>query len=259
MFITGIIGYPLKTTLSPALHNITFKKMHLRGKYLPLRVPPPGLKRTISLVRKLKFSGINVTTPYKLKIIQYLDHLDPISEKIGAVNAVVVRNDRLLGYNTDAYGFKRSLRRNKIDLRGKKVLLIGAGGAARACAFVLKSSGSEAVYVANRTSEKARSIARIFNAEAVGFKKINNVARISDLVINATTGDLRPLILPLLRHGSIFYDLNYPIRSPQTNGVRTINGISMLIFQAMLSFYLWTKKMPRFTVMETALKVKGGL
>lgn len=257
MFITGVIGYPLKQTYSPLIHNTAFNKLKINGVYYPMSVQPGDFGTVISILKKLNFTGVNITNPYKKMVLKYLDSFDHTAILIGAVNTVLIEKNKSIGFNTDFYGFQKSLAEHNINLKKRTVLLIGAGGVASACAYVLKHSQPAKVFIANRTILKALKIANLCKAEVIGFKQIKQVGKYIDVVINATSIDLQKKIIPVLKSGSIYYDTNYGFKQINCKRIFLVNGISMLIYQAALSFSIWTKQKPPVAIMKRALK--GGI
>lgn len=257
MFLTGVIGYPLKQTYSPLLHNTAFYRLGINGMYYPMCVQPGGFEAIIPVLKKLKFTGVNITNPYKRAVLKYLDDIDSLTISIGAVNTVVIEEGRSIGFNTDFYGFKSSLAEHKIVIKNKSVLLVGAGGVVRACAYLLKDSQPKKIFIANRTISRAQEIAEICNAEAIAFEQIIEVIKYTNIVINGTSIDLQEMIIPWLNDGSIYYDINYGFKPLKHEGIFLVNGLSMLIYQAALSFSLWTKRKPPVAIMKSALK--GGV
>lgn len=160
MFLTGVIGYPLKFTLSPLLHNNGFMNSGLEGFYYALSVPEKDLGLIIKTLKRLKFTGFNVTNPFKTKILKYLDGLSSIGKMVGAVNTVSIKKDKMFGYNTDTFGFYKSLMDYKINLIGSKVLIIGAGGVARAIIYVIHAKKPESLFITNRTTKKSGHLGR---------------------------------------------------------------------------------------------------
>jgi len=245
MVITGILGYPLKTTFSPLMHNAVFKMLGIDGIYLRLPVRKEQLEEAILGLRALGFRGVNVTIPYKIDILDFLDDIEDKAKAIGSVNTILVRDAKLMGYNTDAHGFDESLRAHGIDIAGRNIMLIGAGGAARACAYVLKQKRPRRFFVANRTLKKSQLISKSFDAEVIEFDQIKKVIRDVDIIFNATSINLQRSIIPLAKSRAIYYDLNYRFRMMKQKGMKVINGLMMLVEQGAYSFYLWTgKQMP---------------
>ena len=150
--ICGIIGDPVEHTMSPAIHNAAFNELGLDYVYLPFPVQQGQLGEAIKGMRALNFRGLCVTIPHKVAVIQFLDKLDPLAERIGAVNTIVNDSGVLTGYNTDASGFLNSLLERKVDPEGKKVVILGAGGASRAISFILADNGAR-LTILNRLLE----------------------------------------------------------------------------------------------------------
>lgn len=256
MFVTGIIGYPLKQTYSPLLHNTTFNALKINGIYYPMRVQPTDFGTIITSLKTLGFTGVNITNPYKKKVIKYLDAIDTRARSIGAVNTILIEKEKIIGFNTDFYGFEKSLLEHNIRIKNRTVLLIGAGGVSSACAYVLKDLQPRQVFIANRTIYKAKMAARLCEADVIGFEQIKKIIGFVDMVINATSVDLQNVIIPALKENCIYYDTNYWFKSMKRRGIFVVNGLSMLIHQAALSFSIWTRHKPPVAIMKVALK--GG-
>lgn len=287
----AIFGYPLTHTYSPKMHNEAFKALGLDNYYIDIPIPPHRFSRLVRSLKKSPLSGFNLTVPHKELILKALDVLDPEAKKIGAVNTVLARTVkngkhpkvRFVGYNTDAYGFREALRRvARFNVRGKSVLVLGAGGAARACVYALAKDGAGRIVVANRTVSKAeRLIKHISKSMGLDKKKLTavslrggNLGRLlSDvrLVVNSTSLGLRPadpvpLHLRLLpkRKDILIFDLIYnPSRTKllleaSKRGYRTLNGLPMLLYQGARSFEIWTGRSAPIHVMRKALKEAGS-
>ncbi|MEO0094367.1 MAG: shikimate dehydrogenase [candidate division WOR-3 bacterium] len=254
MFITGVIGFPLKLTYSPLLHNTAFKKLRIPGVYYPLCVPPENFKEIIFKLKELGFSGVNITNPYKIEILKYLDGVNPTVMDIGAVNTVFIENNKMVGENTDTYGFRESLKAYDIDLKNKIVLIIGAGGVARAILYVLCKERTQRIFITNRTISKAYPLIENYDIEGIELKRVPRILKDVDFVINATSIDIHKRIIPFLKNGSIYYDTNYRFKISERKGIKVINGIEMLVLQGAYSFSLWTKQAPPVSIMRDALK-----
>jgi len=262
--ITGIIGLPVSHSASPAMHNRAFAELGLDFVYLPLEVS--NVESFISrLVRRetreldWNLRGFSVTIPHKTAIIPLLDELDETARKVGAVNTVVVRGDRLIGYNTDVNGAMAPLERT-IELKGEICAVIGAGGAARAVISGLLERGA-GVTVFARNPEKARALSESFN---INLQSIESFASSdANIVINTTPVGMRgqnenesPIAKSDLRGRKIVYDLVYtPIETRLLTDARaerckTITGIEMLVAQGALQFELWTGEKPPIDVMR---------
>mgnify|MGYP001558976632 FL=1 len=270
--IIGIFGYPVEHTLSPYMHNAAFEAMGLDYCYIPFRVRPENLKTAINSIKALSLQGVNITIPHKEAIIPYLDELDREAELIGAVNTVLNKEKRLIGYNTDGRGFVRSLREDgRIDPRGKKIMIIGAGGAARAIAFTLAIEGAGKIFIKDIIEEKAKELSSAISnkiyAEAIYIKDLKDRIGDVDILINATPLGMKkedplPVLPELLSQGLIVYDIVYnPPETPllkeaKKRGAKTLGGLGMLLYQGALSFKIWTGQEPPVDVMRKELENK---
>ncbi len=254
MLLCGIIGYPLRITYSPILHNGAFKSLNIRGYYFPMRVSERDVPEVIKLLKILRFRGVNITNPYKTTIIRFLDKLSLVAREIGAVNTIIFKGNKLLGENTDVYGFEQSLYENNVEVRNKNILIIGAGGVCRAIVYAIWKKKPLDIYIANRTLPNAEAIASKYNGKAASIRNIKDIIAEIDVVINATPIDLQPRIIPKLKRNTTYYDTNYCYKPIKKKQIRIINGISMLVHQAARSFNLWTGKRPPVEIMKNALK-----
>jgi shikimate dehydrogenase len=251
MFITGIIGYPLKTTVSPALHNAAFKLLGMNGLYLRFPVKKANLHAAVCGLHALGFAGVNVTIPYKERIIGLVHQVVGSAQEIGAVNTIVNHNDTLYGYNTDIYGFQQSLEDYQVAIKDRQVLLLGAGGAGHACAYVLQHLRPKKLIIADRVLKRARACSRRFNGDVVAVGVISRVLKTINVVVNATPANLQHSIVPHLQPGAVYYDINYTYRMMKRKGIKIINGLRMLVLQGAQSFCLWTgHEMPVKKVMQ---------
>jgi len=259
--VCGLIGDPVEHTMSPVMHNAAFKDVEIDYLYLPFRVKKEELGKAIEGMRALNMKGLNVTIPHKVAVMQFLDKLDPLAEKIGAVNTIVNDNGTLTGYNTDASGFLKALLEKRIEPEGKRVVILGAGGASRAISFILADRGAHLV-ILNRlleldwAKELANRISQHFNkeVEALELKRENleRVLKKADILVNATSVGMSPNTnetpapADLLRPSLIVFDIVYnPIKTrllkeAETAGAKTINGVDMLIWQGAIAFEKWT-------------------
>ena len=271
----GIIGYPISHSLSPIMQNAAFEALGLEYCYIPLEVKPAGLRSAVGALRRLGFRGFNVTVPHKQRIIPMLDVLSPEARFIGAVNTVVIQKGRLTGYNTDGRGFMRALNEMAgFSVQGKRALVLGAGGAARAVAYQLAREGAAEVIVANRSLDRVRGLIRDLresvprsDATILPWKlsSLKIGAARADLVVNATSVGMRasdPSLLPgyAFRRGQVVYDLVYRpavtplMRQAMMAGAHAINGLGMLVHQGALSFELWTARKPSVELMRETLQ-----
>ncbi|MBI4837792.1 MAG: shikimate dehydrogenase [Nitrospirae bacterium] len=267
--IIGLFGFPVEHTLSPAMHNAAFKAMGLDMRYLPFKVSPQDLPHAVRAIRALNLTGVNVTVPHKEKVISLLDEVDKEAQFIGAVNTIVNKDGKLTGYNTDGRGFMQSLSEAGIQVCGKKILIIGAGGASRAISYYLSEKAGKLVLFdidkkkAGRLIRDLRKIRKNvfpFNLQPSSFNLAFNEL---DIIINATPlglkkGDPLPVNINNLHKKHIVCDLIYR-RTPfldkaSKKGCKTLNGLGMLLWQGVFAFELWTGKKPPVTVMQKALK-----
>jgi shikimate dehydrogenase len=259
--VCGIIGDPVAHSMSPAMHNAAFAKMGIDYVYLPFRVRKDELSEAIEGMKSLNIRGLNVTIPHKVAVIPYMDKLDPLAEKIGAVNTIVNAGGTLTGYNTDATGFLQPLIDRGINPEGKNAVVLGAGGASRAIAFALAEKGANLV-ILNRELELdwaealARRISQAFGRKVNALKldedNLTTVLDKTDILVNATSVGMHPDIdgtpVPagLLKPGLVVYDIVYnPIktrllREAEAAGAKTISGIDMLVWQGALAAEKWT-------------------
>ena len=275
--ICGIIGDPIEHTMSPVMHNAAFKNKGLDYVYLPFRVKPEDLGKAIEGMRALNIRGLNVTIPHKVAVIQFLDELDPLAGKIDAVNTIVNDDGILKGYNTDATGFLQALIEGGIEPKGKRVVILGAGGASRAISYILVERGAQIV-ILNRlleldwAKELASRILQTFAREVEALElNRENLARVlekADILVNATKVGMSPDIdetpvnSGLLKPNLVVYDIVYnPIktrlqREAEVAGATVISGLDMLVWQGALAFEKWTGvKAPVKLMKEEAIKV----
>ena len=257
MLITGLVGYPLEKTLSIKMHRAAFNKLKINGVYLRLLVKEENLKEATLGLRSLGFKGVNVTIPYKNKIMKYLDDTIDESREIKAVNTILIENEKLIGYNTDIYGFKKSLTEYNINVTNKKVMLVGAGGVGHACAYVINPLKPKRFFVANRTYKNATDLYEKYNVDLVSIDKIDKIIPEIDIIINATSVDFQQMVLPYIKQGSIYYDMNYKFKLIKRKDVKMINGLLMLVHQGAKSFELWTNKNAPIEIMKKSVGLKN--
>jgi len=261
--------------MSPVMHNVAFKNMGVDCVYLAFRVKEEELGRAIEGMRALNIRGLNVAIPHKVAVIQFLDELDPLADKIGAVNTIVNDNGVLKGYNTDATGFLRAMLERGIEPEGKRVVILGSGGASRAVSFILAERGSRLV-ILNRTWDKAKGcadrISEVFQSEAIALKldRENLATALSgtDILVNTTSVGMSPNVnetpvtSDLFKPGLVVYDIVYnPIKTKlleeaEEAGAEIIGGLDMLVWQGALAFEKWTGlKAPVDLMQREAIKV----
>jgi shikimate dehydrogenase len=274
--LCGIIGDPIEHTMSPVMHNAVFRQMGIDYLYVPFKVKQEELAKAIDGMKALNIRGLNVTIPHKVAVIPFLDKLDHLAKKIGAVNTIVNDDGVLTGYNTDGAGFLQALLEKGIEPRGKNTIILGAGGASRAISFSLADRGANLVILNRRleldwAEELARKISQTFTkeVEALELNK-KNLARVLDranIVVNATSMgmtpniDETPVTSDLLKPDLTVFDIVYnPIktrllREAEAAGARAISGLDMLVGQGALAFEKWTGvKAPIELMREEAVK-----
>ena len=269
--ICGIIGDPVEHSMSPVMHNAAFEALGLDYVYLPFHVQGEELKEAINGIRALNIVGLNVTIPHKMAVIPFLDKLDPLAERMGAVNTIASENGELTGYNTDAPGFLQALRAQGIEPDGKSIVILGAGGAAKGISFILAGAGASLV-ILNRTlsraEELASQIARYYHqkVEAMTLNEANlkrAFERVDVLVNTTSVGmvpdvDRTPVPGNLLNSHLAVSDIVYNpletrlLREAKAAGARTIDGLDMLVWQGALAFEKWTGRKAPFEIMKQA-------
>jgi shikimate dehydrogenase len=271
--VVGVIGDPVEHSLSPLMHNAAFRYLDLDYVYVPYHVEKDALNSAISGAKSLDIKGLNVTIPHKTKVIKYLDSLDKSAELIGAVNTIKFHDGHAKGYNTDGIGAVKAIEEVS-SVINKKVIILGAGGAARAIAFQILLDGAESVVIANRTLEKAvqlqKDLVEKLNANVKSIdlgEKLKNELVDADILINTTpigmypNVDQEPLVkAELMYERLIVNDCVYNplktglIKEAEKCGATTISGLKMLIYQGMESFRIWTDITPPLEIFENALK-----
>ena len=261
--LAGIIGMPVAHSRSPVVHNYWLEEHGLPGRYVLLPVRPDRLADALKGLVALGFRGVNVTTPHKQAVMPLLDHVDPMATRIGAVNTIVVQPDGTLrGFNNDGNGFVQSLRDEKPDWRADHgpIVVVGAGGAARAILVALTAQGAKEIRLVNRTRDTADALARELGGPIRVVAWDDRASALGDAatLINATTqgsAGKPPLDLPLdtLPHNAIVGDAIYvPPETPllaaaKARGNRTVNGLGMLLNQARPAFQAWFGPLPTIT------------
>lgn len=244
MKIFGIIGYPVAHSRSPEIHNAWFKEKNIDALYEIFEIEPRRLSDFIKVFRK-KVDGASITIPYKIVIMDYLDEIDPVAKKTGAVNTVINKNGKLVGYNTDVYGAMKALK-DVTELKDKKVLLLGAGGAAHAISHGLTDEGAT-VIILDQDFKKAETLAQKTHARAEKIENLENVFKKEnpDIIINATPIGMHPdfegqSLVPseLLKPEMVVFDIVYnPLKTKllidaESKGCKVVTGDKMLLYQA---------------------------
>jgi len=262
----GIVGNPVLHSLSPTMHNAAFAALGLNCVYIPL--PASDLQQGVEGLKALGFRGVSVTIPYKENILQYVDILDPVAARIGAVNTLVMgskedtTDSSVYGYNTDWVGANRALM-EKIELKGRRVLVLGAGGSARAIGYGLLEAGAK-IMLSNRTVVKGQDLARQLGCDFCPLDELGNVE--ADVLVNTTSvgmapaEDKSPVDQKLLSKFSVVMDIVYAplvtrlLREAAASGCEVIDGLSMLLYQGVAQFELWTGRNAPVEVMQNVLR-----
>ena len=278
--IFAVIGDPIEHTLSPAMHNAAFEHLRLDYVFLAFRVTPDEIEKALQGVRALGIRGLNVTMPHKHAVTEFIDEADATVKFLRSANTILNQRGRLRGFNTDGIGAAKALKNSGIDLAGKKVLLLGAGGAAKAIAFTLAKEVDE-ICILNRDGMKARELANLLEpfgkrvaGDELSPKRIQQELNDSDVLINATSAGMAPNTSESLVKASwlrtdlyvmdIVYNPNETklIQEARAVGAKVITGVEMLLYQGAASFEIWTQCKAPVDVMRNALlnklATKGG-
>ncbi|MCD4717985.1 MAG: shikimate dehydrogenase [Desulfobacterales bacterium] len=254
----GVVGKPIGHSLGPAMHNAAFLEAGLDAVYLAFETE--DMEGCLRGIRALGIKGISVTIPFKSRVIPYLDDVDPLAKKIGAVNTIINDDGRLAGYNTDALGAYRALNEKGV-LPGKSCLVLGAGGAARAIGFTLKENGVD-ISVVNRSDARGNELARVLECPYIPLDRLGEHK--ADLLIQTTPVGMSPNIeeclvrKPVLREGMVVMDIIYNpletrlLKMAKALGCVTISGLSMFVYQGSEQFRLWTGINPPVGTMRRA-------
>ncbi|MBQ27345.1 MAG: shikimate dehydrogenase [Nitrospiraceae bacterium] len=279
--IMGILGYPLAHSLSPVMHNAAFSATGINACYAPFVVTPENIKIAVNSLVALGVCGVNVTIPHKERVVPLLDELDSDAERIGAVNTIVIKDSRLIGYNTDAKGFGNAFAEEVgYSLEGRRVMLFGAGGAARAVLAELITEGVRDLVVVVRELERGTAMVKDLLADKQDgrvkvavqtFEALHADIQRPDVLINATSVGLLPqdpILIPsgFVTSKMVVYDLIYnPPTTPLLDeakrvGAIAINGLGMLVHQGALAFQLWTgERAPKNVMRESLLRALEGI
>lgn len=256
--LLGVMGDPIAHTKSPAMHNAALKAAGVNGIYMPLHVHPEQLQAAIRGIIALGYRGVNVTIPHKEQVMSYLDEIDESARLIGAVNTIVNKDGKLIGYNTDGIGYVRSLKEEAVpDLAGKRIAVLGAGGAARGVIYALALEKPERIHILNRTAERAVELASDLRAHGLGeitgsgMEEAAVVLASADIVINTTAAGMHPHVddVPvdpaLIRADAAVSDLIYNpletrlLRESRLRGCIVHGGLGMFVYQGAVAFEHW--------------------
>lgn len=255
--VCGVIGCPIEHTISPLMHNFYAAETGLDLAYLPFLVHPGQVQAAIRGAFALNIKGLNVTVPHKQEVIPYLTGLDEAARVIGAVNTLVRTENGYKGYNTDAAGLHRAMQEQQIAAAGRTCILLGAGGAAKAAAYLLAKAGAKKIYLLNRSVDKAEQLAGYIR-RTLGYQPIEagpltawrEIAENSCLAVQTTSVGMYPRVDDLLIDDPRFYDKLHTaidiIYTPAQTaflrmaaGAKTMNGLTMLLYQGIAAFELW--------------------
>jgi len=256
-----VIGNPIEHSLSPTLHNYWIRNNAIDAIYEKKKLIENELGQLIVQIKKEKIDGVNVTVPFKKIIIPFLDELSIEAEKTQSVNTIYLKNNKVVGHNTDIIGFKTSIEKSRYDIFNKEILILGAGGVVPSIIFALNKMKVSKIKVSNRTKEKVENLKENFkNIELVEWGKVSNF----DMIINATSIGLKKednlkLDFSSISGNKFFYDVIY--NPSETNflkigrelGNKTLNGKLMFIYQALSSFNIWHNQRPE--VDENVIKL----
>jgi shikimate dehydrogenase len=264
-----IIGDPIDHSLSPAIHNAAFNTLGLNCSYIAFRVQEGQLKNSIDSLRSINIGGFNVTMPHKVKVLNYVDRCDKTVQLVGAANTVNNDEGKLCAYNTDVAGFIRPLRERKVVFNGIQVMILGAGGAARAVVVALSGEkGIANINIFNRKSDRATNLVNLvkklgLNANIISNDDVQKIAYKSDLIINTTplgmSNEESLIKSASISKNSIVYDIVYKplntklIENAKTAGAQVVYGYEMLLEQATESFKIWLKMDPPIDSMKRVL------
>ncbi|HEB12594.1 MAG TPA: shikimate dehydrogenase [Actinobacteria bacterium] len=271
--VTGILGYPIEHTLSPAIQNAAFRESGLNWVYLPFNVHPTKISEALLGLAACECRGLNVTMPHKKVVFDLMDKVEESALIFGAVNTVEFVDGQMIGHNTDGLGFLKSLEvEASFDPNGKRVLIIGAGASAHSIALSLASAGAAQIKLLNRTPEKAENIIRLvksrFEGCAASIEDMRDTAQVvnCDLIVNATSVGMDinrglPFSLDLLESGQIVFDVIYDppetefLKVARGRGARAMNGAGMLLYQGAAAFSIWTGLPAPIKSMAAALEL----
>jgi shikimate dehydrogenase len=242
-----VVGNPIDHSLSPALHNYWIKSNAIDAIYEKQKLNEDELEQLILQVKEKKINGINVTVPFKKAIIPFLDELSIEAESTQSVNTIYLKDEKVVGHNTDIIGFETSIEKSKFNVFNKEVLILGAGGVVPSIIFALSKMKVSKIKISNRTKEKAENLKKLFkNIEIIEWGEVPNF----DVIINATSIGLKKddyikLDFSLISKNTLFYDVIYNpretnfLKNGKSLGSITLNGKLMFIYQALSAFNIW--------------------
>ena len=264
----AVIGDPIDHSLSPNIHSAAFRELNLDCSYIAYKIPKGELEEGVESLKKIKIDGFNVTIPHKVEMMKYLDKVDESCSIIGAVNTVTNNNGILKGYNTDMDGFLEPFKKRNLNVKNLKVLLLGAGGAARSIVAGFAKEQVQSITIANRTLENADNMVKFskkigISADAIKLDKIGDAVKTYDVIVNATSIGLKnepsPISSDMINSKTIVYDIVYiPIntdflKKAKEKGATVIYGYEMLLGQATRAFEIWHGVEAPYNAMKKAL------
>jgi shikimate dehydrogenase len=277
--LVGVFGYPVAENPTGVMQEAGFAALGLNWRYLTMEVRREDLAAAMQGLRAMNFRGINLTIPHKVQVLQYLDEVSPDARVMGAVNTVRRDGDRLIGENTDGKGFLRALREDaKVDPHGRQVVVLGAGGAARAVCVELALAGAQSIRIVNRSAARGEELALLLNehtpvqAAYVPWMSGMRLAPDTDLLVNCTSIGLYPDVdgipdidLAVMGPHMVVCDVipNPPdtpfLRAARSRGAKTIDGLGMLVYQGAIAFKMWTGDDAPVDVMRRVLAAEFGV
>lgn len=271
--LTGVFGDPVDDNPTGVVEEAAFAAKGLNYRYLTIKVLPEDLETAMAAVRVLGMKGINLTMPHKVKVLAYLDELSEAASIIGAVNTVIHKDGRLYGENTDGKGFVTALKNEGMSLEGKRVTVLGAGGAARAISVECALNGAEHITIINRNTERGSELAALLNektdcrAAFLPWEKEMKIPEDTEILINGTSAGFSPNVndRPDIDYSSVTEKMcvcdvvfnpveTVFLKEAAKRGAKTVTGLGMLVQQAALNFTLWTGEEAPVDVMEEALR-----
>ncbi len=264
----AVIGDPIDHSLSPNIHSAAFRELNLENSYIAYRIPKGELSEGIESLKKIKIAGFNVTIPHKVEMMKYLDKMDESCSVIGAVNTVTNTEGILKGYNTDMDGFLDPFKKKEIKIQDTKILLLGAGGAARAIVAGVAKVKAKHITIANRTLQNANNLTQFANkigldANAITIENVGDDLKDYDIIVNATSIGLKnepsPISLESIKPETIVYDIVYMpmntdfLKKAKGKGAKIIYGYEMLLGQAVRAFEIWHGIEAPYNAMKKAL------
>lgn len=269
--VYGIFGYPVKHSKSPVFQTAAFEHLGINAVYVPFCVKPENISLAINSIRALNIKGVNITVPFKEEAVKYVDEISEEVKVIGALNTIKNIDGYLVGYNTDWFGFIEGLKEIEPDIEGKKVLVIGAGGASRAVVYGLLRENTDKIYIANRTVQRAQNIMEDFKnfyrvadqiIQPIGLDQIEKYLENINILVNTTSVGLNDEDQPIFNYDKlkqdhcvvdIIYKQTKLLKKAQEKGCKFQDGYPMLIHQGARSFEIWTDKKAPVEIMRKSI------